>query len=567
MPTVPPRRPALRRPLAAAFLVLFVVSGRTALADTFHVATTGDDATGDGSAAKPWATVGRALSSSGVPQAGGHTVLVTDGVYEGVTTLSRGFDAPVVVRAEHAYKVKLTNADGGAEAIRVWVNAPARITFSGFVITNEHPSYGCPNGRETYYLVHIQDASEVTLSDNVIHGNNAPGTCNELVKINRSVDTAYPRDILIQGNVFYDRPNTGGTDLIDAVRPGEVTIVDNVFFDRPEHTASQSFITLKRQAPAVASTKSPRFRVARNVFLSWGGASDQAFVQLGEDGYPEVMINDAIIENNLFLGDSPATMAAPVQLKGAADVRVRANTTVGDLPSGSFGFRIGTEDQNPAVSGYFLRNNVFSDPTGTMTSRLVNAYGLVSDIELRHNLYWNAGNPLPTTGSPMPADDAGRIEADPGLPPGPLPVVLPRWDEASGAFPSGGATIRVEHRRLVETYAAIAATSPAAGAADPSDMPVDDIRGLARDAKPDLGAYEAGATGGGGGGGQAGGAGTGGGPGSGGGGGQGTGGFGGDGSGCEVLGGNAPGSAAWLTVVALGALVSRRGRRRQWARR
>ena len=69
-----------------------------AAADTFWVATDGDDAD-DGSESAPWATLGHALRS-GVPAAGGHEVVVRDGTYEGTTTVTRGFDAPVVVRAE-----------------------------------------------------------------------------------------------------------------------------------------------------------------------------------------------------------------------------------------------------------------------------------------------------------------------------------------------------------------------------------------------------------------------------------------------------------------------------------
>ena len=62
----------------------------------------------------------------------------------------------------------------------------------GFVVTNAHPTYTCPNGREDYYLIHLQDASQVTLRNNIIFGNNAPGRCNELLKVNRGDETAYP---------------------------------------------------------------------------------------------------------------------------------------------------------------------------------------------------------------------------------------------------------------------------------------------------------------------------------------------------------------------------------------
>ena len=51
-----------------------------------------------------------------------------------------------------------------------------------------------------------------SLANNVIHGNNAPGTCNEVIKVNRADPNAYPRNIVIQGNVIYDKANAGGSN-------------------------------------------------------------------------------------------------------------------------------------------------------------------------------------------------------------------------------------------------------------------------------------------------------------------------------------------------------------------
>lgn len=459
---------------------------------TFYVATDGDDATGDGSVERPFGTIGHAVNR-GVPAEGGSTVIVRDGEYTGTSTITRGFPVTVTVRSEHPYGARLGNVEGGREAIRVYVRGPARLRVEGFVLSNHHPSHTC-DGREQMYLVHFQDASNVVLHDNVVFGNNAPGTCNELLKINRGDAAYFPREIIVSGNVFYMPANAGGADIIDSVRPGEVDIVDNIFFSHPERDQSQSFITLKRQAPSDDS-RSPRYRIRRNVFLSWGGKPDQAFIQFGEDGTLEHEITDALIENNLFIGDSPARLAAPIQLKGTYGVRVRANTVTGDLPGGAFGFRIGTEGDNPEVGAIEIRNNLWSDPTGTMGSRLVNAYGRVNlpSVVLDNNLYWNGGDALPTGGDVPIGSDARRVVADPLLSSDHSSVVLPSLDPGTGAFLGGGRTIRDEFLRLVEEYGAVPADSPAVGAADASDMPADDIRGLPRDARPDIGAYEQGA--------------------------------------------------------------------------
>ncbi len=473
---------------------LLILTASYAAADTYYVALDGDDNSGDGSEGQPWATIQHA-TNTGIGAEGGHTILVKDGVYSGSNYLNRGFASPVTIAAENDYRATLTNVDGGMEVIRVYVEGSTHITISGFVMTNLHPSYTCPNGRETYFLVHLQDVSDFTLENNILYGNNAPGTCNEVLKINRGGEGIYPRNILIRGNVFSEPANAGGSDLIDSVRPGEVHVTDNIFFGNPASTESQSFITIKRQAPA-DNPSTYRFRVQRNVFLNYSGKTDQAFLQFGEDGYAEMQITNGLVENNLFIGNSAEQMAAPMQFKGASQLTVRANTVVGDLPSGSFGFRIGTEGDNPTMSDITMRNSIYCDPTGSMTNRLVNVYGDVTlaTLALENNLYWNDGGALPTGGDINPADDPAAIDADPLLPEDQSSVTLPVWDDQTHQFASGSTTIRDEFLRLVETYGAIADSSPAIGAADSSDMPGDDIRGLARDGSPDIGAYEHGAT-------------------------------------------------------------------------
>lgn len=478
------------KPLLLLVLLCLLLSSGTALGATWHVATDGSDGSGDGSAGEPWATIGYAVNT-GIPAEGGHTVLVHDGEYLGTQYISRGFASPVVVRAENPLQVKLSNVDGGNEVLRVYHDGPVRLTIEGFIMSNADPAgYAC-NGRESYYVIHIQDAQQLTLRGNIIYGAAAAGRCNELLKINRGSDQAYPKEILVEGNVFYDPANAGGADMIDSVRPGELDIVGNIFLGNPGADQSQSFITIKRQAPT-SGARSPRYRVSRNIFLNWGGKGDQAFVQFGEDGAADMEITDALVENNLVIGNSAASQAAPFQFKGASGIVTRANTIVGDLPSGSFGFRIGTEGDNPPMSDFEIRNNIWSDPTGTMSDRLINTYGDVDNgsFELVNNLYWNGGDGLPGGGDVPISADPAAVEGDPLLNNDHAGLILPRWDEGAASFSSGETSIEAEFLRLVEGYGALAPGSPAIGAADPAHMPVVDIRGLARDGEPDIGAYE-----------------------------------------------------------------------------
>jgi hypothetical protein len=404
-----------------------------------------------------------------------------------------------VLKAENDYRVTLTNVQGGqgGEAFGIFTPGAARIVVEGFVFTNADLSYTCPGGREANVLVHFQDACDIVFRDNILHGNNTPGACNELLKINRGDTLYYPRHITVSGNVFYDRPSAGGTDLIDAVRPGELDICDNIFFERSS-PGSQSFITIKREVPdasipaAYRPARSPRHRVYRNVFLNWDGLSDQAFVQFGEDADSTPMITNSVIENNLMIGNSARPIVAAIQLKGCRGITVRANTVCGNLPGGTYGLRIGTEGSNPRSSDFAIVNNVWSDPTGTMGTRFVNVYGDVdaATIGLDHNLFWNAGSALPGQGAVLPSADLNRIVSDPLLPTDQSSIVLPVWDDANHRFLSGSTTIREEFVRLVTAYGAIPAGSPARSGADPAAMPADDILGNRRDAAPDIGCYE-----------------------------------------------------------------------------
>jgi len=472
--------------------IFLILLANFVFAADYYVATDGSDSN-DGSEQSPWATIDYAVTQ--LPQAGGDTIIVKDGVYNGRTFITEAFDNWITIRAENDFGAKLTNiqSNRGGEAFGIFTPTSVKIIIEGFIISNAH-SYSCGD-REANVLIHFESASDIEFRNNIVFGNNVAGSCNELLKVNRG-GAYYPRNIQIHSNVFYDHVSSPGADIIDSVRPGELDIYDNIFFSRNAVNA-QSFITLKREVPASnpeapGNIRSPRYKIYRNVFLSWHGRSDQAFIQLGEDAVPQYEITDALIENNLFIGNSDDTIVGAMQFKGPRDVTVRANTIVGDHPGSAYGFRIGTEGENPTVEDIFIYNNIWSDPTGTMSTLFINTYGDVNiaSIELDNNLFWNNGNALPTQEDPAPEDDASRIEADPLLENNQNNIVLPVWDENAGAFISGNTAIRDEFERLIYQYGAIADGSPAIDAANPANMPADDILGNSRDANPDIGCYE-----------------------------------------------------------------------------
>jgi transposase len=106
--------------------------------------------------------------------------------------------------------------------------------------------------------------------------------------------------------------------------------------------------------------------------------------------------------------NSPAAMAAPFQFKDTSNVVVRANTVVG-VAQARYGFRIGTESTNPiTLTGFEIRNNLFDDMAGNMSAFLM-TYGAVdlASILFANIVYWNGGNPFPSSNPSITTDAAG----------------------------------------------------------------------------------------------------------------------------------------------------------------
>jgi hypothetical protein len=481
-------------------LFSFLFFGAIAEAATYYISPTGSDSSGSGSSGSPWKTLNYALSKVN----GGDRILLKDGLYEGRAYTNKAFSDWVTIKAENPYRAKLSNikgvyaADVGStvygNVIKIETLGSAKIIIQDLVISSSIAGKTCSD-RDSVEdcLVFFSDAQDVTLKNNIIFGNEAG--CKELIKISSFHGYPYcPKNVSVEGNVIYDHVGVSGADMIDSLRNCDLDIHDNLLFARETSGAAQSFITLKAEAvPQYIpyAMRSPRVKIYRNVLLNYYGKNDQAFIQLGEDGLPQYEVSDALIENNLLIGNSSWTMAAPFQFKGVRDITVRANTIVGNYANvAAYGFRIGTEGDNLQAMNYYAYNNIWSDPTGTM-SNLFTIYGdvAVSTIKLKRNLFWNNGNSLPS-GTPGPSFDANKIIGNPQIRSDQSIIVLPIWDESQHKFLSGNTTIKQEFERLVNAYGALGAGSAAIKAADPANMPKDDILGKTRGSQPDIGAFE-----------------------------------------------------------------------------
>ena len=477
------RQPQIANLEALEHLSLERLKARALLATTAYVAPFGNDTTGDGSSEHPWASITKAAQA--IPDDGGQ-VVVLDGTY-GPQIIERSFSLPLTIHAENPYRAVLSSTTTAHRALMLY--GAANVTLDGFEIK------GQPGGTDDYLIQVTTSAThDIVLQNNIIHDSYS----NDILKIN---DLAY--NITVRGNVFYNQPPVPGDEHIDINTVHDVTVEDNIFFNdyaasgRPVVDGAQSFIVIKNSDSSHPGV-TQNITVRRNEFLNYHGASDQPYLLLGEDGQPFYEVDGALIENNLFLGNDGVPMSGAIALKGVKNVTIRANTVNGDLPLGStswgFAVRLGREGSNPPNENIAIDNNIWSDPTGRMTSLFGGNPADTINATLRNNVYFNGGKPIPFDATRVLnyTDDPAAILGDPGLPSDLSKVVPPSWSAANGRFADGSATIRDAFVNLVTSYGTPSGVASAAiGAADPTRMPVDDILGRPRGPRPDVGAVEA----------------------------------------------------------------------------
>lgn len=487
-----PSLPALC-PLFPA-IVLFIAAPLSAA--TFYLSPSGSDETGMGSRQRPWRTIAQAVRK--VPD-DSSTIVLTDGLYEAFQAVDRQFTKTYTVRAEHPYRARLRSPAGRNPVIGCYDTA--NLTFQGLEIFGS-------GGTRGEYVVQVTTAKthHVVFEDCIIHDS----YYNDLVKIND-----FAHQIAFRGCLVFNQPDHGGDQHFDINTLTDVEIDGCILFNdyagsgRPTKHRSQGFIVVKNSGSESEVTR--RIALRRSIFLNYDGAPDEAFVLLGEDGKPFVEAQDVMIENNLFIHNSPVQSWGTLLYKGGLkNVTFRANTVVGHPAvkwTGAMSavcIRVG---KNPSMGDLTFANNIFSDPTGQMPRFSISdakIFAPGSKQVLLNNLYWNAGKAIPSHPQDVlaPERDAKRIVADPLVGAAErgsrttesgakgAGVILPRWDAKKGAFLSGQKTIRGEFKRLVRLYGTPAAGSPAIGAADPSCMPPDDILGRPRKTKPDIGCVE-----------------------------------------------------------------------------
>ena len=472
------------RTLAAVVSLVLLGVPSDARAATFYLSPGGSDTGGTGARQSPWKTLQHA---TGKMPDDGSTLVLLDGLYDGSQSVARQFNKTCTVKARCAYQARLGGGPRQNRALTCY--QAANVTFQGLEIAGSGATQG-------EYLVHISTPKthHLVFDDCIVHD------CynNDMIKINDAT-----RHILFRNCVFFNQTDGEGFQHFDINTCTDVRLEDCIFFNdyagsgRRSANRSQGFIVAKNSGSTPDVTR--RIALRRNIFLNWDGKPDMAFILLGEDGKPFIEAQQVLIENNLFLHNSPVRTWGTLLYKGGLkEITFRANTVVGHAAvkwTGAESAVCLRIDENPPMGDLTFANNIFSDPTGQMPRFSISGketFAPGSRQVLLNNLYWNAGKPIRTDANDVlvPDRDGKKIVADPRLDNPGQAVTLPRWDAKKGAFLSGQRTIREEFQRLVKLYAVPARGSPAAGAADPANMPRDDILGNPRGQKPDIGCLQ-----------------------------------------------------------------------------
>jgi hypothetical protein len=457
----------------------------------YYVATNGNDSSGNGSSSRPWRSINTAIRR--VPD--GSKIMVRPGTYNGKVVMERIFSTGIIIQSERPYQAKLRNSSD-----KVVSGYGRGYTLTGFDIAHNPGASGT-------YIIQLWKSSgngssgqRITIKDNVIHDSYH----DDLLKVN-----AGARDIVIQGNIFYNMGGPNVDEHIDVNSAYNVTIQDNIFFNRFEdsgrtnHNSTGSFIVIKDSNGANDGVSgSHGIDVRRNIFLNWQGEVGSAFIGLGDgNNYPFYQAWDILIENNLFLGNSNNKVHGPIKAMGVKDLTFRNNTISGDMPSNSFSMRLMKSSSGLKNVNVRFFNNIWADPAGTMgadtptgTQRFSNTPPSDTDsFSINSNLYWNSSRPIPVNPNDLInyTRDSRAITANPRLNTNHGGIIPPCWDAGRLLFDGGSPTIREAFKNLIWQFGYIPSDSPARDSGNDANAPADDILGNPRNVgAKDIGAFE-----------------------------------------------------------------------------
>jgi hypothetical protein len=356
-----------------------------------HVAVTGSDTTGNGSAATPYRTIGYAFRHL----ADATVVLVAPGMYCECVVFGLAQDGLVLAATETG--AAIIDGTGCEHTIRVRSGLGSQTMIRGFVIQNGVASGGIDEGGGIF----IESPSSPTIEYNVIRDNQAwSGGGGISIAGGASVVRG---NVIANNTVTYDG---GGINVIAGTPTIEYNLITGNEADRGGGISCRSNCSATIHGNVIHRNE------ATDV-LSYGGG---IFVY---ESSP-VIVNNLLVENVGRLGG--AIGVESFQFK--SEPIINSNTLVGN--AASYGAGIAFEDSagGNALCRGEVKNNIvaFSEVGGDQAGGEAFHFGLTHDIrpELLSNQLWeNAGGP--TGGEPRHATlDPSNVEAYPAFVCGPL---------------------------------------------------------------------------------------------------------------------------------------------------
>jgi len=339
---------------------------------------------GDGSAARPYTTIGAAL----VQATAGTRIRIAAGTYGAIGTYSnlRGSaTAPIALVGDGAVVI-----DTARSAQALHLIDPRYVVIEGITVQNTAP-----------HGINIDDGgnyatpAEYIVLRNVTFRDIGTGGNNDCLKLS-GVDRFH-----IEGSAFSDC-NAG--EAIDMVGCHDGVITGNRFFNLPVNGVQT------KGGSADVLIHGNRFSDIAQRSINAGGSTGAAFYRPSNTTHEAVRIQ---MIANIF----ERTGSAPVAFVGC-DTCVFANNTI--VEPGTYLARILEENTTlgPGANGYFINNIVLLNTSGRGAVVNVGANTQPATYTFGSNLWYSLDNPGytgPTLGGGVPAETGSLIQQNPQL--------------------------------------------------------------------------------------------------------------------------------------------------------
>ena len=357
-------------------------------ASEIHVATTGDDTTGDGTSGMPYKTIGKGIA---LATAVGTCVQVHAGTYTPAATITFPSDGassnPIVLRSVDGRGMAIIDGSAVTTAPTVEVNKD-HVVIDGFEFKNTPP---------TGFVVRFDGQYSLKCEGSILRNSKLTGGFSEL-KIYQNT-----HGVLVENNEFYgSTPNstaslTGASGLV--FRANYVHDIDTGDLGTTELVGGSTGATFQKNLFQDISTAAGAL-----VFGDACGATC--------DNDPEhyAAVN-ALAWSNIFIRVHRA-----FDILGCKNCSVLSNTIIDAGVSAGYVFKIGSANTNGVVqptTGLRIIDNLLASPGALMGYVMDLSASSSTGLNMDYNLFYNGPSGF-AFGATHPATaDAHSVQGDP----------------------------------------------------------------------------------------------------------------------------------------------------------